>query len=122
MRSLRDRLESELRALDDIEIFGAPANRLPNTACFGMRGVDGETLLLNLDQAGIAISSGSACASSHREPSPVLQAMGIDSEVALSAIRVSFGAGNTAQDVDTFIAALTAQLRQLRRMAGRAVG
>ena len=122
MRSLRDRLESELRAFDDIEIFGAPANRLPNTTCFGMRGVDGETLLLNLDQAGIAISSGSACASSHREPSPVLQAMGIDSEVALSAIRVSFGAGNTAQDVDTFIAALTAQLRQLRRMAGRAVG
>ena len=122
MRLLRDRLESELQALGDIEIFGAQANRLANTVCFGTHGVDGETLLLNLDRAGIAVSSGSACASQHREPSPVLQAMGVDPAVALSAIRVSFGAGNTAQDVDTFIAALTAQLRQLRRMADRAVG
>jgi cysteine desulfurase len=122
MLSLRERLESGLRALGDIEIFGAQANRLPNTVCFGTHGVDGETLLLNLDRAGIAISSGSACASSHREPSPVLHAMGVDAAVALSAIRVSFGAGNTEQDVDTFIAALAAQLRQLRRMAGRAVG
>ena len=122
MRSLRDRLESELRALGDIEIFGAQASRLPNTVCFGMRGVDGETLLLNLDREGIAISSGSACASSHREPSPVLQAMGIDPEVAQGAIRVSFGAGSTEQDVNAFIAALTTQLRQLRRMTGRAVG
>jgi len=84
--------------------------------------VDGETLLLNLDREGIAISSGSACASSHREPSPVLQAMGIDPEVAQGAIRVSFGAGSTEQDVNAFIAALTTQLRQLRRMTGRAVG
>jgi len=122
MRSLRDRLESELRALGDIEIFGAQASRLPNTVCFGMRGVDGETLLLNLDREGIAISSGSAFASSHREPSPVLQAMGIDPEVAQGAIRVSFGAGSTEQDVNAFIAALTTQLRQLRRMTGRAVG
>jgi cysteine desulfurase len=122
MRSLRNRLEAELQALGDIEIFGAQANRLPNTVCFGTHDVDGETLLLNLDRAGIAVSSGSACASSHREPSPVLQAMGIVPAVALSATRVSFGAGNTEQDVDTFIAALTAQLRQLRRMADRAVG
>lgn len=122
MRLLRERLESELRALGDVEIFGAQAERLANTVCFGTRGVDGETLLLNLDRAGIAVSSGSACASSHREPSPVLQAMGIDPALALSAIRVSFGAGNTAQDIETFIAALAAQLRQLRRMTGRAVG
>lgn len=122
MRSLRDRLEAELRSLGDIEIFGAQADRLPNTVCFGVRGVDGETLLLNLDRVGIAVSSGSACASQHREPSPVLQAMGVDAELALSAIRVSFGAGNTEQDVEVFVAALAAQLRQLRRMAGRAVG
>lgn len=122
MRSLRDRLESELWALGDIEIFGAQASRLPNTVCFGMSGVDGETLLLNLDRVGIAVSSGSACASSHREPSPVLQAMGIDPEVAQSSIRISFGAANTEQDVDVFITALTTQLRLLRRMAGRAAG
>lgn len=122
MRLMREKLETELRALGGIEIFGAQANRLPNTVCFGTHGVDGETLLLSLDRAGIAVSSGSACASSHREPSPVLQAMGVDPALALSAIRVSFGAGNSAQDVDTFIAALAAQLHQLRHMAGRAVG
>lgn len=122
MKSLRDRLESGLRALGGIEVFGAEAERLPNTACFGTIGVDGETLLLNLDRAGFAISSGSACASSHREPSPVLLAMGIEADLARSAIRVSLGSGNTEQEIDAFIAALAIQLRQMRRMAGRTVG
>lgn len=115
MRLLRDRLESELRAFADVEIFGEHADRLPNTVCLGVKGVDGETLLLHLDRMGIAVSSGSACASSHRQPSPVLRAMGIDSDVAQSAIRVSFGAGNTEQDIEVFIASLASQLRQLRR-------
>ncbi len=122
MACLRDQLESELRALGGIEIFGAAAARLPNTVCFGAVGVDGETLLLNLDRAGIAVSSGSACASTNREPSPVLRAMGVDPDLALGAIRVSLGSGNTKNDIDAFVAALAGQLRQLRRMAGRAVG
>jgi cysteine desulfurase len=122
VRKLRDRLESELTAIGGIEIFGAATERLPNTVCFGTAGVDGETLLLNLDRGGIAVSSGSACASHHREPSPVLRAMGIEPDLALSAIRVSLGHDSTEQDIDTFLAALAAQLRQLRRMAGRAVG
>ncbi len=122
VRELRARLESELSALGGIEIFGAAAERLPNTVCFGTAGVDGETLLLNLDRSGIAVSSGSACASQHREPSPVLRAMGIEPDLALSAIRVSLGHDSTKQDIETFVAALAAQLRQLRRMAGRAVG
>jgi cysteine desulfurase len=119
---LRDRLESDLRALGGIEIFGVTAMRLPNTACFAAVGIDGETLLLNLDRAGIAVSSGSACASTNREPSPVLQAMGVDEDLALGAIRVSLGSGNAENDIETFVAVLAAQLRQLRRMAGRAVG
>jgi len=121
-QELRARLESELAALGGIEIFGARAERLPNTVCFGTAGVDGETLLLNLDRHGIAVSSGSACASQHREPSPVLRAMGIEADLALSAIRVSLGHDSTEQDIETFVAALATQLRQLRRMAGRAVG
>ena len=120
--SMRNRLESELRALGGIEIFGATAERLPNTVCFGAVGIDGETLLLSLDRAGIAVSSGSACASTNRAPSPVLQAMGIDADLSLGAIRVSLGSGNTDNDIDAFVAALAAQLQQLRRMAGRAVG
>ncbi len=122
MKPLRDRLESGLRALGGVEIFGAKVERLPNTVCFGTVGVDGETLLLNLDRIGFAVSSGSACASSHREPSPVLLAMGIDSDLARSAIRVSLGSGNTEQDIDAFVTALANQLRQMRRMVGRAVG
>ena len=121
-RELRVRLESELSGIGGIEIFGARAERLPNTACFGTAGVDGETLLLNLDRSGVAVSSGSACASQHREPSPVLRAMGIEADLALSAIRVSLGHDSTEQDIEAFVAALATQLRQLRRMAGRAVG
>ncbi|HYA38541.1 MAG TPA: cysteine desulfurase family protein [Candidatus Methylomirabilis sp.] len=119
---LRQRLESELSALGGVEIFGAAAERLPNTVCFGTAGVDGETLLLRLDRGGIAVSSGSACASQHREPSPVLRAMDIEPELALSAVRVSLGHDSTEQDIDTFVAALASQLAQLRRMTGRAVG
>jgi cysteine desulfurase len=122
VRKWRERLESELSALGGIEIFGARAERLPNTVCFGTAGVDGETLLLNLDRGGIAVSSGSACASRHREPSPVLRAMGIEADLALSAIRVSLGHDSTGQDIETFVAALATQLRRLRRVAGRAVG
>lgn len=122
LKTLRDHLESGLRALDGVEIFGATAERLPNTVCFGAAGIDGETLLLGLDRAGIAVSSGSACSSSHREPSPVLQAMGIEPSLALSAIRVSLGFGSTEQDVEDLMTALVMQWRQLRRTSGRAVG
>jgi cysteine desulfurase len=119
---LRDHLESALRALGGIEIFGAGAKRLPNTVCFGMDGMDGETLLLNLDRAGIAVSSGSACSSSHRKPSPVLTAMGIEPGLALSAVRVSMGINNTGQDIEDFMKTLAAQWQRLRPVAMRAAG
>lgn len=121
-RNLRNRLESGLLAVGGIEIFAAEAARLPNTVCFGMPDIDGETLLLNLDRAGFAVSSGSACASGDPEPSPILLAMGVEPTLARSSIRVSLASGNTEADIDLFIAALSTQLSQLRRMAGRAVG
>ena len=120
--NLRSRLESGLHAIGGIGIFAAEAARLPNTVCFGMPDIDGETLLLNLDRAGFAVSSGSACASGDPEPSPILLAMGVEPMLARSSIRVSLASGNTEEDIDLFIAALSAQLGQLRRMAGRAVG
>ncbi len=120
--NLRNRLESGLRAIGGIEIFAAEAARLPNTVCFGMPDIDGETLLLNLDRSGFAISSGSACASGNPEPSPILLAMGVEPTLARSSIRVSLASGNTEEDIDLFIAALSTQRGQLRRMAGRAVG
>lgn len=117
MSVLRARLESGLDTIGGIEVFAAGAPRLPNTVCFAAAGVDGEALVLNLDKAGVAVSSGSACASGTAEPSPVLTAMGVAAERARGALRASLGAGNTAEDIDTFIRALAAQLPRLRGFA-----
>jgi cysteine desulfurase len=117
---LRKRLESGLRAVGGITIFSADAERLPNTVCFAAEGVEGETLVMGLDRAGMAVSSGSACGSGKSEPNPVLTAMGVAPELARGSVRVSLGAGNNEQDIDSFIAALADQLQRLRGMARRA--
>jgi cysteine desulfurase len=111
---LRTRLESALRAIGGVAIFGAGANRLPNTVYFGLRDIDGETLILGLDRKGFACASGSACGSVRHEPSHVLRAMQVESDLAIGAIRVSFGAGNNERDVDDFAAALAMEIQRLR--------
>ncbi len=106
VRTLRDRLESEIMALSpDVRIAGADAPRLPNTSCLIFRGLSHETQLIHFDLAGIAVSAGSACSSGKVGPSPVLTAMGYSLEDAASAIRVSLGWKSTERDVDRFIAA-----------------
>lgn len=102
-RGLRDRLEAGLRTMPGVVIFGEDAERLPNTVQFGTPGFESETLLMSLDRKGIAVSSGSACHSGKTEPSHVLLVMGVDPALALSAIRVSFGVQNTAEEVDRFL-------------------
>ncbi|MCD2450630.1 cysteine desulfurase [Methylicorpusculum oleiharenae] len=104
---LRHRLESGLKTVSGAVIFGHPDLRLPNTVQFGLYGVDGEMLQMQLDTKGIAISSGSACASGGGKPSPVLTAMKIAPELAKSAIRVSLGKDNTEAEVDEFLNRLT---------------
>jgi cysteine desulfurase len=76
---------------------------LPNTVQFGIEGKDGEMLLMKLDKKGVAVSSGSACASGGNQPSPVLLAMGVAEEQAKSALRVSLGRTNTESEVIEFI-------------------
>ena len=105
-RPLRERLEAGVAGLPGLRIFAAGAERLPNTTQFGIAGLDGEWLVMEFDKRGIAVSSGSACHSGSGEPSHVLTAMGFDAPTAKGALRVSFGAGNTAQDADAVIAAL----------------
>lgn len=106
---LRERLEAGLREISGIEIFGAAApQHLPNTLQFALHGYDGEALLMQLDRKGIAVSSGSACASGKGEPSHVLIGMGIAPDVAKGAIRVSLGKDNTEAEVDQFLSALKA--------------
>ncbi|MDP1665412.1 MAG: cysteine desulfurase family protein [Methylobacter sp.] len=100
---LRTLLEHSLSAIPGLTIFAEQAGRLPNTVQIGIDGVDGEMLLMQLDQKSIAVSSGSACASGQREPSPVLVAMGVKAVQAKSAIRISLGKANTEAEIFEFI-------------------
>lgn len=106
LQPLRDRLEAGLHSIRGIRIFGEGAERLPNTVQCALAGYDGEALLMQLDRHGIAVSSGSACASGSGEPSHVLLAMGIDPVTAKGAIRISLGQANGADDVDRILAVL----------------
>jgi cysteine desulfurase len=100
---LRTLLEAGLTEISDLTVFAQQANRLPNTVQMGSPEHDGEMLLMRLDQKGIAVSSGSACASGGAEPSPVLIAMGIAPALAKSAIRISLGVSNTEAEIYEFI-------------------
>lgn len=101
-------------------VFGAGAERLPNTCYFALPGIDGETLVGKLDRAGFAVASGAACSSASPEPSRTLTAMGVAADLARGAVRVSVGASTTMQDVNDFCGALARvadELRGLRAMA-----
>ena len=101
--ALRDLLEQGLTTIPGLTIFARQADRLPNTVQFGIPEIDGEMLLMKLDQKGIAVSSGSACASGGSKPSPVLIAMGVEAGLAKSAIRISLGQTNTEAEIFEFI-------------------
>lgn len=101
--NLKQLLEERLLTIPGIHIFAKDAPRLPNTVQFGIEGMDGEMLLMKLDQKNIAVSSGSACASGGGQSSPVLTAMGIKKDLAKSAIRISLGKSNTAMEINEFI-------------------
>ncbi len=113
---LRDRFEAQMRAsLDEMEVNGINASRLVNTSNLLFRGVSGETLLIALDTAGCAVSTGSACSSGSIEPSHVLLAMGRSVAEARSSVRFSFGRYNTAEDVDRLSEAAVAAVRRIRK-------
>jgi cysteine desulfurase len=104
MRVLRDRLEGALRAATPgAVIFGAAAERLPNTTLVAHAGMKAETAVIALDLDGIAVSSGAACSSGKVQPSHVLAAMGVAPELARAAVRVSLGPTTTETEIDCFI-------------------
>ncbi len=113
LESLRDFFEEKLATIPDSVVFGQRVARLPNTTYFALPCYHGETLLMELDRAGFALSSGSACQSAVTEPSHVLKAMGIDDNLALNAIRVSFGRENSLQDVEMLVLKLQELLNNL---------
>jgi cysteine desulfurase len=100
--ALRDRLETELASVaPELQIAAKGTERLVNTSCLILPGMPGETQVMALDLAGVAISSGSACSSGKVRESHVLKEMGVDAPG--SAIRVSLGLESTAEDIDTFV-------------------
>ncbi len=119
-RALRDRTEEGAVALG-ARIFGRGAERISNTTYFAFPDIDGETLVIELDKAGFAVASGAACSSTSTEPSATLLAMGVAPEQARGAVRVSFGAQNTAAEVEDFLNALDATVSRLRRLTAIAV-
>jgi cysteine desulfurase len=96
------------------QVFGADAPRLANTSYFAFADIDGETLVGKLDRTGFAIASGAACSSANPEPSHVLRAMGVPSEMARGSVRVSLGRANSQSQIDEFINALQATIKNLQ--------
>lgn len=118
LAALRDRLvDGVLAAVPEVECLGHPTQRLPGSAAFTVRYVEGEAMLLRLDQAGIMVSSGSACASGSLEPSHVILALGYRPEEAHGSVRVSLGRENTADEVDYFLEVFPGVVATLRAMS-----
>ena len=106
MRALRDRFEGGLRAVSpDVVVFGAEADRLPNTTLFAVPGMKAETAVIAFDLEGVAVSSGAACSSGKVQPSHVLAAMGVPPQLAQGAVRVSVGPATTQSEIDGLIQA-----------------
>ncbi len=115
MRSLRDHLQNLiLSEINEVKVTGLEGERLPNSLSLIIPGVDGETLLMNLDMKGFSVSTGAACSSGSPEPSPVLLAMGLSRKEAQSSLRLSLGWGNSLEEIESFVAALKTTVERLR--------
>jgi cysteine desulfurase len=117
LAALRDRLEAAvLLSVPGTDRNGAAAPRVPNTTNISVERVEAESLLIGLDLAGIAVSSGSACSSGTLEPSHVLKAMGYPHARTLGSIRFSLGTSNTDADIDRVLEALPPLIEKLRSL------
>ena len=114
--AMRQRLEQGLIEMGAV-IFGAGAQRLPNTCYFALPGIEGDTLVVRLDKAGFAVASGAACSSVNPGRSHVLEAMGVDPMLTRCAVRVSLGSSNSMAQVENFLKALDKVTEELRRMS-----
>lgn len=115
---LRDKLESELlRRIPNVMINGDSENRLPNTTSISFEYVEGESILLMIDEFGICASSGSACTSGSLEPSHVLRAMGVPFTAAHGSIRFSLSIYNTEEEIDFIIEKLPPIIEHLRNLS-----
>jgi len=117
VRALRDRLEAGLLGVPNTRLNGHAATRLPGTSNISFKNVEGEAILLLLNQEGICASSGSACTSGTLEPSHVLRAMGVPFNFAHGSIRFSLGRFNTDADVDRVLEVMPPLIARLREIS-----
>lgn len=120
IEALRNRLEDEiLKRIPNTRLNGVAdrSKRLPNTANISFEYVDGQNILLHLDQAGICVSTGSACHSTTNESSPTLRAMNVPYTAAQGSIRFSLGRYNTGADIDTTLSVLPEIIAKLAAMS-----
>ena len=116
LTALRDRFIWLLETrLTGVTLNGDRLNRLPNNVNVSLEGVEGSTLLMRLDRAGISASSGSACSSGSIEPSHVLKAIGLSDSLASSGVRFSLGRETTEEDLETAVEALISSVNAMRR-------
>lgn len=115
--ALRDRLIAGLSEIPHSALNGDPVNRLPGNVSFCFEGIEGESLLLLLDEVGIEASSGSACTSGSLDPSHVLLAIGRPHEVAHGSLRLSLSEENTDEDVDVMLREIPRVIEYLRGMS-----
>lgn len=115
---LRDKLEAGILAsCDDATVNGNTARRLPNTSNVSLEFVEGEAILLHLNDLGIAASSGSACTSGSLEPSHVIRAMGVPFTAAHGSIRFSLSRYNTEQEIDYVLEHMPRVVKKLRELS-----
>ena len=118
LAALRDRIQRRLlEQLPDVAVNGASAPRTPNTTNICFEGIEGEALLIALDLAGFAVSSGAACSSGAVEPSHVLLAIGLTPDRARSSLRFSLGRSNAVEQVDALVDAVCESVARLRRLS-----
>lgn len=115
--ALRERLLDGALAIPGVRLLGHRERRLPNNAYLTVEGVEAEGLVLLLDALGYAVGNGSACSSSGHGASPVLEAMGVGEREALSAIRITAGKENTAEEIDGFVEAFASAVARLRELS-----
>lgn len=112
-RRLTERVVAWANGAEGITVLGDPVARLPHLVCLGIEGIEPQPVLLGLDAAGVAVHSGSSCSTESLEPSPVLEAMGVDADRSL---RISVGWNSTDDDVDTLLRRLPEVLERLRAL------
>jgi len=118
LTNLRDQLiKSTLNGIEESYLNGHPTKRLPNNAHFRFTGIEGEALILNLDEKGIAASTGSACSSKKLLPSHVLMAIGLDEVQAHGSLRLTLGRENSKEDVEYVLQVLPETVKKLRAIS-----